>query len=144
MWLYRQRTARAVQPATAQICVGIVYREADQQVLMVHRRLSDQKLTWQFPSGHLGPKDVAASKVVDEVYEETNVQCKVEREFGSRVHPDTKVKAYYFRCRYLQGEVQNLQPDENLEVAWVPKVEVEAKVTSDLDPRVKQWLDTGN
>lgn len=57
---------------------------------------------------------------VQETHAETGVHVAVREELGTRVHPKTGVLASYVLCDYLAGEASNLDPVENMDVAWVP------------------------
>jgi len=126
------------------VSVGIVYRCDEGKghyILMVKRNDGSEPLTWQFPSGHVKPKEEPAAKVIDVVKDETGVACKVKRKISERTHPNTHVRCYYYICAFMCGDPTNLDVNENSSVEWVPSGSVRGRVTSDIDPNVGDWLD---
>jgi 8-oxo-dGTP pyrophosphatase MutT (NUDIX family) len=119
--------------------VGIVQR--GNEVVMVQRRTRYRGLSWQFPAGVIKPGMDPRDKVESEVANETGLRCKFKRYLGARVHEETKVLCHYFQCTYLDGELKNLDPEENSQVAWVKAGEVRNYVTSSLFIEVENLLD---
>ncbi len=161
MWVYRvyfsarRRTAAAPVPSTdappptrkdvarsASLVVAAAVVARRGQVLMVKRRPKGEKLSWQFPSGGVRPGEVPAAEVVKEVFKETNIRCEVDTELSKRTHPDTGAYVHYFACRYLEGEAKNLDRDENDDVAWVNAGDVKSMISTDLDAKVADYLET--
>jgi 8-oxo-dGTP diphosphatase len=58
---------------------------------------------------------------VQETHGETGVHCTVREQLGERVHPVTGVVAAYFLADHLAGDAANLDPLENIDVAFVPR-----------------------
>ena len=119
--------------------VGIVQRGV--QVLMVQRRKRIGQLSWQFPAGIVKPGDDIRDKLEREIFKETAVRCKMKKFLGGRLHEDTKVYLNYMHCDYLEGEAQNLDPQENAQVLWVHACEVHSYVTSSIYGEVDRLLD---
>lgn len=122
-----------------QIGIGVV--ENDNSILLVKRRTKEGKLHWQFPAGMIKPTENAESVTIKEIKKETNVNCVIVQKIGERIHPDTNVKCYYYKCKYLDGELKNLDIDENTEVKWVEKNLIKDYITSNLYPEVTKILD---
>lgn len=103
------------------VAVAVVTRGSD--VLLVCRR-GDDALTWQFPAGTVKPGRKPEVVAVEETRAETGVRCAVRQHLGSRVHPRTGVLIEYFAAEHLMGEAENHDPEENSEVAWVPRTDL--------------------
>lgn len=100
------------------VAIAVVLRGDD--VLLVCRR-GDGELRWQFPAGMVKPGAAPETVAVQETHGETGVHCTVREQLGERVHPVTSVIASYYLADHLAGEAQNLDPLENVDVAWVPR-----------------------
>jgi 8-oxo-dGTP pyrophosphatase MutT (NUDIX family) len=113
--------SRPTQPATQaqalRVAIAIVVRGTE--VLLVCRR-GDDAITWQFPAGVVKPGRNSDAVAVAETLGETGVRVAVREHLGTRLHPVTGVLADYLLCDYLAGDAANLDPIENLDVAWVP------------------------
>lgn len=132
--------AKPTDAASPQIAVGIVQREKD--VILVRRSEAEGPVLWQFPAGMINPKRSGDTTIVKEVLEETGIRCKVTREIGRRVHPNTKRLCVYFHCIYEDGDLSNGDSKENAEVKWVRGREAPKLITSDLYPPVLDLLRT--
>lgn len=106
------------QAQAFRVAVAVVTR--DDQVLLVCRR-GDDALSWQFPAGTVKPGRAGAVVAVEETRAETGVRCAVRQRLGERVHPKTGVLVEYFAADYLMGDAENLDVEENIEVAWIPR-----------------------
>jgi 8-oxo-dGTP diphosphatase len=119
----RLRFARLAQPPadttaqTLRVAIAVVLRGAE--VLLVQRR-DGGDLHWQFPAGVVKPGGDPVAVAVRETRSETGVHCSVRQPLGSRVHPQTGVKAEYLLCDHLMGEPANLDPVENADALWAP------------------------
>jgi 8-oxo-dGTP diphosphatase len=105
------------------IAIAIVFNETG--VLLVCRREDDPSgITWGFPAGIVKPGATAATVAVRETLAETGIHCSVRSELGSRLHPVSGVRASYFLCDYLAGEVENRDAIENTSALWAPREDV--------------------
>ena len=111
----------------------------DGKVLLV-RCASTGGPTWQFPAGQMKPTSNAEQVAVDEVFNETDIRCRVVRKISDRCHPDTRVHCYYFLADWISGDAVNKDPEENLDVAWVSPADALGRFTTDVDPAVKSLL----
>jgi 8-oxo-dGTP diphosphatase len=68
---------------------------------------------------------------VRETLSETGAHIAVRQYLGRRLHPVTKVMCEYFFCEFLGGEVENLDVEENLAVAWARKGHIDRYVPVD-------------
>jgi 8-oxo-dGTP pyrophosphatase MutT (NUDIX family) len=108
----------ASQAQAFRVAVAVVTKGPD--VLLVCRR-GDDSLSWQFPAGTVKPGRAPAVVAVEETRAETGVRCAIRQHLGERVHPKTGVLIEYHLAEYLMGEAENRDPDENSDVAWVPR-----------------------
>jgi ADP-ribose pyrophosphatase YjhB (NUDIX family) len=122
------------------IVVGVV--KNGPQILLVHRKPKQgSRLHWQFPSGEIGGDgDDLQMRVVREVADETDVQARVDREIGRRVHPLSGRLCVYFLCQYVSGEAKNLDPNENIYVRWIDVRDVEAYLNGKIFSKAKTAL----
>lgn len=110
--------APRMEAQALRVAIAIVLRGDD--VLLVCRR-GDGELRWQFPAGMVKPGAVPETVAVQETHGETGVHCTVRERLGERIHPVTGVVAAYHLCDFLAGEAANLDPLENVDVAWVSR-----------------------
>jgi 8-oxo-dGTP diphosphatase len=103
------------------VAIAVVLR--GDEVLLVFRR-GDGELRWQFPAGMVKPGVAPETVAVQETHGETGVHCTVREHLGERVHPVTGVMASYFLADHLAGEPANLDPLENVDVAFVPRAAI--------------------
>jgi 8-oxo-dGTP diphosphatase len=110
--------APRIEAQALRVAIAVVLRGDD--VLLVCRR-GDGELRWQFPAGMVKPGAAPETVAVQETHGETGVHCTVRQQLGERVHPVTGVVASYYLADHLAGEATNLDPLENVDVAWVPR-----------------------
>lgn len=132
------RFSRLLRPASSEpaepraqalrIAIAVVVRGDD--VLLVCRR-GDDALSWQFPAGMVKPGGAPEVVAVQETLAETGVHCAVRRHLGGRLHPATDVLAAYYLCEHLTGEATNRDPQENVDVAWVPRASLTRFIPAD-------------
>jgi 8-oxo-dGTP diphosphatase len=108
---------------------------------MVRRNGIDESLTWYFPSGTVSGGEDIVARAMAEVKDETGIECRFEKRLGQREHPDTHVYIYYVALSYVGGQARNLDPEENIEVEWVPAGEARGRVSTNLDVNVSKFLD---
>ena len=110
--------APRMEAQALRVAIAVVLRGDD--VLLVCRR-GDGELRWQFPAGMVKPGADPATVAVQETHGETGVHCTIRQQLGERIHPKTLVAASYYLADYLAGDAANLDPLENVDVAWVPR-----------------------
>lgn len=144
LYIIRSRERKNAEkniPATEGLSAAIGIVQRGNEVIMVQRRTRYRRLSWQFPAGVIKPGMDPRDRVECEIASETGVHCQVKRYLGARVHEETKVLCHYFHCTYLDGELKNLDPEENSQVAWVKAGEVHNYVTSSIFLEVENLLD---
>lgn len=114
---------RPVAPHAQAFRVAVAVVTRGQDVLLVCRR-GDAALNWQFPAGTVKPGRTGAVVAVEETRAETGIRCAIRQPLGERVHPKTGVLIEYHLAEYLMGEAENRDPDENSDVAWVPRADL--------------------
>lgn len=120
--LFAQLLHGADQPSAQALRVAISLVARENQVLLVCRRGDEAGgIKWQLPAGVIKPGVLPETAAVREVLAETGVHCAVEEQMGERVHPVTGAVCLYFRCSFLAGEASNRDPEENIDVMWVPR-----------------------
>lgn len=112
------------------VAVSVVTRE--EEVLVVARRRPSPGTTtrWQFPAGIVKPGDEPEVVAVDETYLETGIYSSCTEQLGERIHHRTGVMCNYFACDYLWGQVDNLDPSENLAADWISRSDLVALIPS--------------
>lgn len=103
------------------IGVGVlVWRE--KQILLGERTVTEQKMCWQFPGGHLENDESVIACAQREVSEETGLQIKNLRHLGftDKSFPSGRKKyiTLLVSCDYSSGEAQALEPDKCLGWKW--------------------------
>ena len=122
----------------ARLVQGRKKQSQDNEV--IRQQWGKGKLLWQFPAGQVKPLSTPEQAVVREIKKETNINANIISKLGERVHPDTGIKCHYFHCNYLDGELLNLDQDENLEAKWISVDLVQKYVTSDMFPGISTLI----
>ncbi|MFJ3984387.1 NUDIX hydrolase [Streptomyces fungicidicus] len=120
--------APRLEAQALRVAIAVVLRGSD--VLLVCRR-GDGELRWQFPAGMVKPGADPASVAVQETHGETGVHCTIREPLGERVHPTTGVVATYYLADHLAGDPANLDPLENVDVAFVPRAALTRFIPAD-------------
>jgi 8-oxo-dGTP diphosphatase len=120
------------------VSVGIVFK--DDKILLAKRSKRKGSLTWVFPGGKIEPGEMSSSAVVQEVLEETGVECRIVRLLGTRIHGETGVKISYWKCIAVGGEAQNMEPEKATAVLWATPKEAESLITSVITKCVRDEL----
>jgi 8-oxo-dGTP diphosphatase len=112
------------------------------RVLMVRRRVSEGKLSWQFPAGEVEPGESQQQAAVRETKEETGLDVAAVRLLGKRVHPATGRQMSYTACDVIGGTATVVDDEELDELAWVHSNEIPDYVPYGLFGPVQQYLDS--
>lgn len=134
---YLNKSTESTQPL--KIAVAIIMH--NDKVLVLHRRVREGALSWQFPAGRIKYKERSSTRAEIECLEETGVHCKAVKSIGKRIHPDTKAIISYWLCEYLHGEPYLADDEENVEVRWVTKKQALKLFTSNVYPPVRKLLE---
>lgn len=122
------------------IAAAIIVHEG--RVLMVRRRISEGKLSWQFPAGEVEPGESREDAAVRETKEETGLNVSAVKLLGERVHPATGRLMSYTACEVVSGTAHVADTEELAELAWVAHRQIPDYVPYGLFEPVLQYLDT--
>ncbi|MCX5390928.1 NUDIX hydrolase [Streptomyces sp. NBC_00094] len=111
------------------------------RVLMVRRRVSEGKLSWQFPAGEVEPGEAREDAAVRETQEETGLTVSAVKLLGERVHPKTGRLISYTACEVVVGTAHVADAEELAELAWVAPGEIPQYVPYGLFEPVQDYLD---
>ncbi len=135
--IYRAHEANPLDPGK-EAAVAIVVK--GRQVLVVHC-VDGGKSIWQFPAGQVKPNADPEAVAVAEVFDETDIRCRIVGKIGQRRHPDTQVYCHYFHAVWEEGEATNKDSRENAAVEWVSPAQALARFTTDVEPAVRTLLE---
>ncbi|MFG3117869.1 NUDIX hydrolase [Streptomyces sp. NPDC048197] len=121
------------------IAAAIIVHEG--RVLMVRRRVSEGKLSWQFPAGEVEPGETREEAAVRETKEETGLDVSSVKLLGERVHPATGRLMSYTACDVVSGTAHVADTEELAELAWVAHGEIPEYVPYGLFGPVQEYLD---
>ncbi len=121
------------------IAAAIIVHEG--RVLMVRRRISEGKLSWQFPAGEVEPGETREDAAVRETKEETGLNVSAVELLGERVHPATGRLMSYTACEVLSGTAYVADTEELAELAWVAHGQIPEYVPYGLFGPVQEYLD---
>ncbi len=107
---------------------------------MVKRRHAIDNLTWQFVAGRLRAGEDEQECIIREIKEETNIRAKVIEKLGVAKGGTSPNVRHYFACEYLDGELRNMDANENLDVAWVEVSQIGKYVTTSINKQVSTYL----
>ena len=121
-------------------CGALVFRrdEHDGQlyILMIRHKHGGHR---SFPKGHMERGETEYMTAVREVYEETSVQIRIDRDFRQTVHycpiPGVSKEVVYFMTETKQESITP-QEGEIAQVEWVPVEQAEASLTHENDKTV--------
>lgn len=90
------------------------------KVLLVRRRVSEGRLSWQFPGGEVEVEqdETPGQAAVREVGEETGLTVAEVKVLGERVHPNTGRMMIYVACRVVKGNATVVDDEELDDLAW--------------------------
>ncbi|MFE0421577.1 NUDIX hydrolase [Streptomyces sp. NPDC058953] len=131
-------TQQAAAPEPG-IAAAVVVHEG--RLLMVRRRRSEGRLSWQFPAGEIEPGESAAAATVREAKEETGLDVAPLRLLGERVHPSTGRRMTYTACEVTGGTARVGDPEDLAELAWVRREEIAEFVPYGFFEPVQRYLD---
>ncbi|MFD5397508.1 NUDIX hydrolase [Streptomyces sp. NPDC127097] len=121
------------------IAAAIIVHEG--RVLMVRRRVSEGKLSWQFPAGEVEPGETREDAAVRETKEETGLNVSAVKLLGERVHPATGRHMSYTACEVVSGTAHVADTEELAELAWVAHDQIPEYVPYGLFGPVQEHLD---
>ena len=121
-------------------CGALVFRrdEKDGQlyILMIRHKHGGHR---SFPQGHMERGETEYMTAVREVFEETSVQIRIDRDFRQTVHyhplPGISKEVVYFMTETKQESIRP-QEGEIAQVEWVPVDQAEESLTHENDKTV--------
>lgn len=108
------------QPTTRPTVVTAVVT-SERGVLLLERR--DGAPAWTFPGGEQETGEDYFDTAVRECAEETGLEVTPVWHLGERIHPKSQRHMVYLACSTMDLDVTNLEPDEHVQVRWVPYAE---------------------
>ncbi|WP_327307966.1 NUDIX hydrolase [Streptomyces sp. NBC_01298] len=111
------------------------------RVLMIRRREREGKLLWAFPGGGIEDGETPEQAAVRETSEEVDLEVKVIKPLGERVHPQTGRHMSYVACEVVGGEARVADEEELAEVAWIRLEEIPTYVPWGLFGPVQDYLE---
>lgn len=129
------------------VVFGLLVR--NREILIVKRTKQEigndgAVLVWGFPGGKVNIGESIESAAVREVYEETGFKTSIEKIIADRIHPNFPVRAFYFSCQLISDSPDVVIDAGTQEIRWVPLSDLESYFSSDLDPRVQEFLSLKN
>jgi len=128
-----------------EIVLGIT-KNKNSEVLIIQRAKEEKgtgnvKLSWAFPGGKVEDGETKETAAEREVLEETGYQGKATSIISERKHPQFPVYVYYIECN-LESDEQTSQPqDEEIkQIKWVKSSDLMNHFTTNLDPKVAEYL----
>ena len=119
--------------------------EKDNKYLVVY----DPKFKfWRVPGGRLEPGEKEEETVKRELFEELDINVKVEYYLGEGIddvpiygHPKKNIshrKVKYYQCKYVSGELKIKEPNEASEIKWIRLGEI-SKIEN-LEPAMRYFF----
>lgn len=121
-------------------CGALVFRRDSQNgrlyILMIRHKQCGHR---SFPKGHMERGETEYMTAVREVFEETAVQIRIDRDFRQTVHyspqPGVSKEVVYFMTETQQEHIAP-QEGEIAQVEWVPVEQAELSLTYENDKTV--------
>ena len=106
------------------LLVAAAIIECDGRILLARRRSdASYPLLWEFPGGKVEPGEAPKDCVVREIREELAIEVAVEGIYDVVYYryPERQVLMLVYRCRWLSGEIQNLEVSAH---CWVSPADI--------------------
>ena len=122
-------------------CGALVFRRDEEEndklyILMIRHKQGGHR---SFPKGHMERGETEYMTAVREVFEETAVQIRIDRNFRETVHysplPGVSKEVVYFLTETKQKSIHPRE-GEIAQVEWVPVEQAEASLTHENDKMV--------
>lgn len=122
------------------ISAAVVIHE--NRVLMVRRRISEGRLSWQFPAGEIEDGETSEQAAVREAQEEIGLAVSAVKALGERVHPNSGRNMSYTACEVTSGTAYVADEDELAELKWAALADIPELVPYGLFEPVQEHLDS--
>ena len=128
------------------ICVGIVQNAAGQVLMMRHKAeetSADGKATlrWVFPGGFLKKGEEREDCVKKSFLERTGYEVEPKYPIDIRMNPEFPYIVAYYLCELASPEpIQKITHPDTAEITWVAPKDLDALVTSAINPKVREFL----
>lgn len=118
--------------------------ENEGKFVLIRRKIPSLKVEWAFPGGVTEPGETEEESAKREAKQEVGIEVVVKEKLLERKHPNTYVEIAYFYCEPVNAPVMPVvgEPDEIVEAEWVPAEEVMARFTSDVHPKIKEFIES--
>ncbi len=93
-----------------------------------------------FPWGRVELNETKEEALKREVFEESNIKCKIIRKIGKRTHPNSGKEITYYLCEFLEGELKINDSEEISDAKWIFPKDIFNYITSDLFEPVEKIL----
>jgi 8-oxo-dGTP diphosphatase len=113
----------------------------DGRVLLVHRRVAEGSLSWQFPAGQVEDGETPEQAAVRETHEEVGLTVAASHTLGERSHPNTGRHMVYVACHVVSGSASVTDDDELDAVEWCDRAQLAEYVPSPLFEPVQHYID---
>lgn len=128
------------------IVVGIVQNAAGEVLMMRHHQeevSGDGKATlrWVFPGGFLKKGESREECLRKSFLERTGYAVEPKYPLDVRMNPDFPYIVAYYSCALQSPEPpQKIAHPDSAEIRWVPPKDLDALVTSRINPKVRGFL----
>ncbi len=112
----------------------------DGKLLLVHRRVSEGSLSWQFPAGAVEAGETFEEAAVRETAEETGLTVEAVKMLGERVHPNTGRLMVYVACEVRSGTAYVADAEELADLVWATPDKSNDYVPYGFAPMVQDYL----
>lgn len=106
-------------PKETIIALSII--QSGKLILLSKRKNCPLGLNWCFPAAKIEEHQTIKSKMISRYKEKYNVDVKPVKFLGkAEFNPNFgPYKRYYYHCKYIGGELKNLDTEENEDLRWV-------------------------
>jgi 8-oxo-dGTP diphosphatase len=135
------------RPSSSRPPVAMAIIVQDSLALMTHRRYKEPAFQWNFVSGQVEAGETPEEAAIREVREEVGLEVSIDHRLGDRIQPVSKRHMYYYICRVIDGDVDLVDHEENIDVAWCTLDEVYehfeelAQIPGGMYPPLFEYLD---
>ena len=129
------------------IVLAVVKNSKDMVLLIQRAHLevatdgSESRLEWAFPGGKSEEGETPEEAVAREVRQETGYNIVAKKLISQRTHPQFSVNISYYECELKDFSTKpTTDIHEVVRAKWINTNEIKEYITTDLDPKVAQFL----